>query len=141
MKKLSLLLAVILLTALTAFSVLAEDQAAPPAKVKKVGMGFDKMDSDKDGKLSFEELKAARPKIRERQFDKMDANSDKSISKEELTDFHKARKEAVEKAKKDKQDSEGEGNAQSGEKHKKHHKGEAKKCDKADTPACPKSQS
>lgn len=141
MKRFLLLTVVILLTALTAFPVLAEDQAAPPAKVKKVGMGFDKMDTDKDGKLSFEELKAARPKTSQRMFDKMDADNDKSISKEEMTAFQKARKEAAEKRKGDKQDGKGEGKAQSGEKHKKHHKGEAKKCDKADTPACPKSQS
>lgn len=141
MKKFFLFTTVILLTALTALPVLAQDQSAPPAKVKKAGMGFDKMDTNKDGNLSFEELKAARPKMRQRLFDKIDANSDKSISKEELAAFQKAHKEAVEKAKEEKQGCEGEGNAQSVEKHKKHHKSEGKKCDKAGTPACPKSQS
>lgn len=134
MKKFFLLLAVILLAALTAFPVLAEDQAAPPAKVKKVGMGFDKMDTDKDGNLSFDELKGARPKTSQRLFDKMDADNDKSISKQELTAFQKARKEAAEKRKADKQDGKGECNAQSDDKPKKHPKGEGKKCDKAAAP-------
>ena len=134
MKKFFLLLAVIVLAALTAFPVLAEDQSAPPAKGKKPRMGFVKMDTNKDGKLSFEELKAARPKMDQQLFDKMDADSDKFISKAELTAFQKARKEAAEKRKGDKQDGKGEDNAQSDDKPKKHHKGEGRKCDKAASP-------
>lgn len=134
MKKFFLLLAVIVLAVLTALPVLAQDQSAPPAKVKKAGMGFDKMDTNKDGKLSFEELRAARPKMNQKLFDKMDADNDKSVSKEEGRAFQKARKEAAEKRKADKQDGKGEGNAQVDDKNKKHHKADGKKCDKAASP-------
>lgn len=57
------------------------------------GERFEKADSNKDGKLSFEEFKAAREDQMKQMFQKMDANGDGSLTKEEIRDGMKNRRE------------------------------------------------
>jgi len=47
-------------------------------------MSFEKMDADGDGKVTFEEFKAAMEPMMKRRFDQMDENKDGVLTKEEL---------------------------------------------------------
>jgi hypothetical protein len=62
----------------------AEAQASLPRLYKH----FDEIDTNHDGQVSPEELKAAHQKMRNAMFDKMDANHDGVISRDEFNAFH-----------------------------------------------------
>jgi hypothetical protein len=62
----------------------AEAQASLPRLYKH----FDEIDTNHDGQISPEELKAAHQKMRNAMFDKMDANHDGVISRDEFMAFH-----------------------------------------------------
>ncbi|HZZ93270.1 MAG TPA: EF-hand domain-containing protein [Usitatibacter sp.] len=49
---------------------------------------FDQIDTDRNGQISPEELKAAHQKMRAAMFDRMDANHDGVISRDEFNAFH-----------------------------------------------------
>ena len=79
------------LTALIAYALavpaLADDTAQKTkAKAKpsnKAGL-FDRADSNKDGRLTFDEVSAVAPKFTKDRFDKLDQNADGSVTKEEF---------------------------------------------------------
>jgi hypothetical protein len=62
----------------------AEAQASLPRLYKH----FDEIDTNHDGQISPDELKAAHQKMRTAMFDKMDANHDGVISRDEFMAFH-----------------------------------------------------
>ena len=90
MKKLMMLGAAIL--ALQAIPALAQDAPPPPGNGKPPHEGkgpgrfFEKLDTDKDGKISKAESAAAE----ERRFKEMDADGDGFITKEEAKAHHDA---------------------------------------------------
>jgi len=61
----------------------AEAQAALPRLAKH----FDQIDTDRDGQISPEELKAAHQAMKNAMFDRMDANHDGVISRDEFNAF------------------------------------------------------
>lgn len=75
-----LVLAVVLATLPTA-GIIAAEQGSDTAG-KRVALGS--IDTDQDGRVSFEEFKAGAMKRVERQFQWMDANGDKYIDRGEL---------------------------------------------------------
>ena len=62
----------------------AEAEAALP----RLARHFDQIDTNRDGQLSPEELKAAHQNMKNAMFDRMDANHDGVISREEFNAFH-----------------------------------------------------
>ena len=73
----------------------AADQAMPPMGGMQGGMdmskagqaSFDKMDADKDGKVSQEEFLKAHPGMKPEAFARIDKNGDKGITSEEWGQF------------------------------------------------------
>ena len=63
---------------------LAEAQAALPRLAKH----FAEIDTNQDGQISPDELKAARQNMKNAMFDRMDANHDGVISRDEFNAFH-----------------------------------------------------
>ncbi len=72
-------------------SVFAEDVPPPPSD-KPNGM-IDKADSNKDGKVTYDEFKAAREVKMQEHFNKLDANGDGAVDKEEAHKAREARRE------------------------------------------------
>jgi Ca2+-binding EF-hand superfamily protein len=91
MKK--MMIALLALMALGGFSAIAEDKAAGGDKPKHQKKTFEEVDSNKDGKISLDEFKAAMPKLdpakAEEYFKKKDTNADGSLSPEEYNAEHK----------------------------------------------------
>ena len=81
MKLLHIALAAVL--CLWAASAQANPAATDTAKVDKFAM----MDTDKDGKVSYEEFKAYFPNMREEAFAVIDKNGDKVIDRAEWDEF------------------------------------------------------
>ncbi|MDX8395820.1 MAG: EF-hand domain-containing protein, partial [Mariprofundaceae bacterium] len=61
----------------------AEEGKVCPTKAKKECNYIEKMDANKDGKVSFEEFKEARQAYAKKKFDRMDSNGDGFISKDD----------------------------------------------------------
>jgi hypothetical protein len=62
----------------------AEAQASLPRLAKH----FDRIDTNHDGQISPEELKAAHQNMKNAMFERMDANHDGVISRDEFNAFH-----------------------------------------------------
>ena len=62
-------------------------QANPPATDAPKVDKFELMDSNKDGKVSYEEFKAYFPNMREEAFAVIDKNGDKAINRAEWDEF------------------------------------------------------
>lgn len=81
------LIAIIALLAASGFTAFAEDAAAPKDKPKHERKTFEQVDTDKDGKISLDEFKAALSKLdpakAEEIFKKKDTDANGSLSKEE----------------------------------------------------------
>lgn len=75
------LVLVVALTMLSTAGALAAEQESKAAD-KRVALGS--IDTDQDGRVSFEEFRAGAMKRVERQFQWMDANGDKYIDRGEL---------------------------------------------------------
>jgi Ca2+-binding EF-hand superfamily protein len=98
MKK--LIIAILALTALGGFTAMAEDAAKQGGdKPKHHKKAFEEVDTNKDGKISLDEFKAAIPKLdpakAEEFFKKKDANGDGSLSADEYNAEPKHKKEAA----------------------------------------------
>jgi len=61
----------------------AEEGKVCPTKAKKECNYIEKMDANKDGKVSFEEFKEARNTYAKKKFDRMDTNGDGFITKDD----------------------------------------------------------
>ena len=94
MKAFSLWIPVAVVLAISPY-VWAADEAAGTAQPVKQKHALKAADTNGDGKLTFEEIKAARPKITQEVFNKIDTNKDGFLSPEEL----RAAKSAKEGAK------------------------------------------
>ena len=72
------------LAAATTFAGIAHAEKAAPEGKSQGRPGIEKLDLDKDGKITREEFDAAGRKRAEKAFAKLDANGDGAISKEEF---------------------------------------------------------
>lgn len=72
------------LAAATTFAGIAHAEKAAPEGKPQGRPGIEKLDLDKDGKVTREEFEAAGRERAEKAFAKLDANGDASISKEEF---------------------------------------------------------
>jgi len=70
---------------------LAEVGKTCSSKEKKACKYVEKMDANKDGKVSFEEFKAARQAHAKKKFEHLDSNGDGFISKDDKRSKHKKR--------------------------------------------------
>ena len=63
-------------------------KAEADASLPRLAKHFDQIDTNHDGQISPEELKAAHQNMKNAMFDKMDANHDGVISRDEFNAFH-----------------------------------------------------
>ena len=79
-------LASVLVLAVSLTSVHAQKSEEPKSEKKK---GFAALDANKDGSISFDEMKAANPKAKpeklQKRFDALDANKDGALTKDEFS--------------------------------------------------------
>jgi Ca2+-binding EF-hand superfamily protein len=90
MKRTSLSIIAVLCLSVPALA-LAEAGKTCSGKEKKACKYVEKMDVNKDGKVSFEEFKAARQAHAKKKFEHLDSNGDGFISKDDKRSKHKKR--------------------------------------------------